>query len=474
MSLNQYQQLLTPVNEEVEETEFPYQFVTERHLHALWYEQRYFENLTTLEGHRVEVISPGIWNFEAGPDFLKASILIDGKKFNGDIEIHLNDESWYHHKHHTSTRYDNVVLHLSLWQPKKEATTVENSLGQTIPQAYFEPALTVTMERLLKLIDLDLYPYQHFLGSGKCAQSLFVDLPENEITSLLQNAAEWRLANKWETLKSRVEASNLRIGAGIALALGYKSNSETFFELFFRLLKFRHLEENQILSLALGSCGFFVEHYQKKWCHSLFYQQLNSHYEQLSSGFPFFYTISSHQVRPFNHPVRRLAYLAKLIKEPKLFQLEEIFRSIWESKPPHLLRELFQALPDYEDAYWNSHYTFEKEPREQHLALMGDSLKKEIFTNTIFPMLLYRNANPEKVLEIFSTFTAPIKGKSRYLNHRFFGDTAAGHFLKTAPKEQGAFQLHKDFCIHHEASCEGCPFVERYKKFFVKTNQSII
>lgn len=55
-------------------------------------------------------------------------------------------------------------------------------------------------------------------------------------------------------------------------------------------------------------------------------------------------------------------------------------------------------------------------------------------------------------------------GKKSYLIHRFFGNSKKGEVLSNAYAEQGAYQLHYDFCSHFEASCEGCPFVERYKK----------
>ncbi len=35
-----------------------YQFVRERHLQAMWLEQRYFRQLKTHDGHPIEVVSP--------------------------------------------------------------------------------------------------------------------------------------------------------------------------------------------------------------------------------------------------------------------------------------------------------------------------------------------------------------------------------------------------------------------------------
>src|SRR5947199_203311 len=75
-----------------------YQYVTERHLQALWLEQKYFKGLMTADQNTIEVLSPGIWNLEAGPDFLKAHLKIGQREYFGDIEIHFMDGSWQHHQ----------------------------------------------------------------------------------------------------------------------------------------------------------------------------------------------------------------------------------------------------------------------------------------------------------------------------------------------------------------------------------------
>lgn len=77
---------------EVAEKKNVYHILTERHLQAMWLEQKYFHILKTCDGRHIEVISPGIWNSEAGPDFLKAHLKIGDQEYQGDIEIHLSQE----------------------------------------------------------------------------------------------------------------------------------------------------------------------------------------------------------------------------------------------------------------------------------------------------------------------------------------------------------------------------------------------
>src|ERR1700761_5455772 len=73
--------------EGIAENVVPYPFLRERHLQAMWLEQKYFKNLTTTEGEAIIVLSPGIWNSEGGPDFLKAHLKIGHREIRGDVEL---------------------------------------------------------------------------------------------------------------------------------------------------------------------------------------------------------------------------------------------------------------------------------------------------------------------------------------------------------------------------------------------------
>ncbi len=326
----------TPISNnfhQVAETRYPYLYWTERHLQVMWWEQKYFKNLKTSENQSIEIISPGIWNAEAGPDFLKAHLRIGNKDVKGDIEIHLDNESWMQHKHHQDTRYDKVILHISLWVPHT-MKPIMNSKGEKIFQTYFENNLTISQTRILQLIDLDQYPYRKFLGSGRCAQALFNTMPDEKIYDLFRSAAEWRLTQKAHYLKGHIEDQRLIVAAGIAMALGYKRNSEEFFELFLRLLKHKDKSEKDLLSLAMGMCGFFADKYQLKWKDSALYHELSEIYSDISYLSPHSVNLSLNQVRPLNHPIRRMVYLVKLLKDPSMCSLYAEIYACWHQYWP--------------------------------------------------------------------------------------------------------------------------------------------
>lgn len=68
--------------------------------------------LTSVCGKSIEVLSPGVLNHSDGPDFLAATIRIDGITWHGSIEVHTEAKYWQQHGHHTNPSYNNVILHV--------------------------------------------------------------------------------------------------------------------------------------------------------------------------------------------------------------------------------------------------------------------------------------------------------------------------------------------------------------------------
>lgn len=459
----------------IEEQRVPYVAVTERHLQAVWLEQKYFKHLKTFDGRDVTVISPGIWNAEAGPDFKKAHLRIGGVEVKGDIEIHLSDEGWRLHKHHLDERYNEVVFHVSLWKPKvfKE---LERENGKKIELSHLEQALTIPIARVVKLIDLDLYPYHTHAGTGKCSQLLFHKLSQMEVHYFFQTAAEWRLKKKWEKLTGNGQSREEAFIEGMSMALGYKHNANAFVDLCRALKRRQEFSREELFSHALAICGYFSEPYTDRWKECLRYRELR---DKISLSAEASIPLMHHQVRPFNHPVRRILYLVNMLRDPALETLCErllrTWQACWEdwSHDPKGAKtgrkQLEGMIPVYTDLFFESHYIFGSKPSDIALPLMGKTLVHTILANVFFPLLYDSLASREnqKELEFFLTFFQQLPseetGKIEYLNKRFFGTSK----LKlNGMMEQGAYQLHRDFCLHYEASCEGCPFVGRYKEVY--------
>jgi hypothetical protein len=186
------------------------------------------------------------------------------------------------------------------------------------------------------------------------------------------------------------------------------------------------------------------------------------------------------QSRPYNHPVRRLVVLCHMISSGNFDilwdRLYEVWRARWagcstDRDYSKLHKDLLALLPDYVDPYWSHHYLFESSPAAQPLSLIGLEQRQVMFVNVVLPYLLFHlelgRVSAEELLafdSLYSVCRAPRSGKRNYLVHRFFGDTVKGKLLQRSRYEQGALQIHRDFCVHYEASCEGCPFVDRVRR----------
>lgn len=443
-----------------------YRTLTERHMQAIWLEQKYFYPLD-IGGSPIEILSPGIWNGEAGPDFLKAHISINGKEYRGDIELHLFHEGWYAHHHHHDPRYNDVILHIAFWEPANKKPIVTSN-GNEVLQAFLEPKIKISQTRLLKLIDLDLYPYRQFAGSGRCSKLLFKGLSHEKTASLFHSAALWRLRDKWERLTAAPDA----IEAGIAATLGYKHNADAFLALYHLMKQHQGGDERSLLAMALSAAGFFESHFQAKWGESAMYQNLRSMAPELKEGVK----LRLDGIRPANHPVRRLAAMAKLLASKAADTLGRRLIVLWETfwrqggddNWKRFGKELTALIPAFEDPYWERHYTFESQPQKLPVALVGNDLIKVITANVLLPYLfshINAKGNREELAafsHFYTTLQAAHTTKGTYLETRFFGDIAFDASLRKADMQQGAFQIHRDFCIHYEASCQGCPFVDRY------------
>jgi len=170
--------------------------ISERLVQCIWYDQRLNSvSLQTTDGRTVRVVFQGWWNLEAGPDFRHATLQIgDEPERTGDVEIHLRAEDWDHHGHEHDRQFNDVILHVVLWEAGS-LHTPRTRAGQIIPQLAIQHQLDCPLEQLYDELDIDSYPHNVGNHHGQCAHVLQALHPQS-LAALLDTAGEERFGPK--------------------------------------------------------------------------------------------------------------------------------------------------------------------------------------------------------------------------------------------------------------------------------------
>ena len=344
----------------------------EEFLHYIWKYKLYeTSNLLTQHQEKVEILNPGIHNFDSGPDFFNAKIKIGETVWAGNVEVHLKSSDWYHHKHDINKAYDNVILQVV----NKHDKEVQRTNGQNIPslELKFDERLLFNYEDLIKKKDeITCSNYINEIDSFTIQTSIEkltierLEQKANQIKELLTQCE-----NSWETAFYYKLANNF----------GFKLNAAPF-ELLAKSLTITYLAKHkdnlfQIEALLFGQAGFLNENDGDDY-----FVELRNEYNYLKKKFKL-KPIEKHlwkflRSRPGNFPTIRITQFAQLI-----FKSSSLFSKVIETNKIQDFYNLFEVLPS---EYWINHYVFNKESVDKKKTL-GKSAIDIIMINTIIPFL---------------------------------------------------------------------------------------
>lgn len=207
---------------------------SERRLARLWRDEGpRLPPLGCDDGTRVRVLYPGCPSSEAGPDFRDAILVTEkGRVLRGDVELHLRAAGWQAHGHHRDHRYNNVVLHVTLWPAPTGGPEARLEMGVRVPTTSLFPVLARGTRR----------------SPGPPAVPLpFAGVPQGGPAALLDQAGEARFREKVRALTRaldqaiprrtplewthRASAAQERLYQGLMEALGYARNRGPFLTL---------------------------------------------------------------------------------------------------------------------------------------------------------------------------------------------------------------------------------------------------
>jgi hypothetical protein len=379
----------------------------------------------------------------------------DEPERTGAVEIHLRAEDWQHHGHDRDRLYDDVILHVVLWEAGS-AFAPRTRHGDAIPQVVLQHQLAAPLEQLYDEIDLDAYPHNVRGHGGGCATVLNA-LPAESILALLDSAGDERFAGKTRKFSRWIH----RAGAEQAFyegwmeALGYKANKTGFRTLAQRLT----VAENRAATL-FGVANFLPTKQTDTYGKRLWSQwwKLRPDFEDKILPKE---TWRLHGIRPANHPHRRLGAAVALLKRHANL-LEKVLGAIETDGDPAKL--FLQAR----DEYWSRHFTLGGKTQRQPVELIGASRAEEIIANIVLPFVaaLGDDRLHEKAKARYDALrTTSTNSLVRLAGQQLFDSAVAGKLAKTTRQQQGLMQVFQDFCLNDKSACRHCQFPELARRW---------
>lgn len=229
-------------------------------LHYIWERCLWagFEQQTT-DGKKVEILSVGTHNHDAGPDYSSARICIDGKEWVGNIEIHVCSSDWVKHRHHLDKAYDTVILHVVRTADKP----IYNSRGELVPQC----ALNYPSDKdYLSALFESAQQMDSAISRIGCAEQLLREpnlLTEGWRKTLLKKRLECKRASIMRLLEITKGSWEHALYISLARNFGFHTNSLPFEQLAINTpLSYLQKHRNslfQLTALLMGQAGLIED-----------------------------------------------------------------------------------------------------------------------------------------------------------------------------------------------------------------------
>ena len=304
-------------------------------LHYIWQRElfRSFSQSTT-DGRRIEVLSVGMHNTDAGPDFTNVRLRIEEtpgvfREWCGNVEMHLQSSDWYRHRHHLDAAYDNVILHVVRHADKAVFTT----RGEAVMQCELQyPA----HRDYLSLLIADARLMDSAYATRRCAQHLLQDpgfLTLGWRQTMLSRRLECKADSIHRLLAYTTNSWEQALYISLAHAFGFHTNGVPFEQLAISTpLSYLQKHRNSLMQLTailLGQSGLLAAD-----------DELYKEYAFLRAKFsltpmePSMWKLA--RIRPQNAPQTRIRQFARL-----LYQSEFLFSKMMETNDVEALRMLF-------------------------------------------------------------------------------------------------------------------------------------
>ncbi len=473
----------------------PYGVVGEDVVRGIWFGGHHKRILATEDGRRLEVMSPGGWNVEAGPDFRHAELMVEQQGIvRGDVEVHVLASDWARHGHDKNPAYDAVALHVCLRNdtPHEYAT---NSQGQRVPQLALENRLTSDLAELQEALAQQDYPAGADTDAGLCRKHRHDRGAGSDwLGKLLDFAGDERMLGKARRFESALQAKPFDqvLYEGLMEGLGYKSNAAPCLQLA-RLAPLDYLRRRtegaeagaaraEAVQAALFGVAALLPSPDLDTDEETrdYVARLHGHWASMKGDFKR-QIMDAHVwqfsgCRPINYPPRRIAAMGCLVAQHAATGLGQAMLRCFEAgagangsrqRARAVLKEVSAVFAACTDPYWDTRYQFAGKRLAAPRRLVGDDRCAILVVNVLVPILLQyarQHATPELEERVHAVFTHCRKlaadSITRFMARRILAtDEERRRCITGARRQQGLHQIYQDFCKRDDLDCTQCLLV---------------
>ena len=410
-------------------------------LHFIW-KYKFFNplGLRTFDGEILQIMTTGIHNMDAGPDFHQSKIKIGETIWAGNVEIHLKSSDWLNHHHDIDKAYDNVILHV-VWENDVEIKRTDKTI---IPVLELRNIIDKTIIENYDQLRQNNYwiPCENHLAN--------VDdfIKQQTLDRMMME----RLEDKANIINEiyQLNKGNWEDTFYITLAksFGFKVNSLPL-EILAKQLSQNILAKHKNNSLQIEALIFGVSGLLERKFIDIYPNQLKTEFDFLKKKYQLINLDASlwkfSKTRPDNFPTIRLSQFAALV-----IKSSHLFSQIIDIKKQSDYVKLFEDLQV--NNYWEKHFMFDKEVDKKSINL-GKSSIEIILINAISPLLFFYGKQIgnkqfiDRALEILEN----IKPESNIITKGF---KERGLSVQNSFDSQAVIHLKKNYC--DQKKCLDC------------------
>lgn len=405
---------------------------SEAEMHAIWNALRFDRaKLTTTNGQIISILNPGEHNHDQGPDFLNATIEVDGIRMSGHIELHLNSNQWYSHGHHFDFHYNPVVLHVVL---KTNGKPILRQDGTQIPEIAIGD----------RLLGHGIIKPKHKSPCFPIGKTKLPSQPEKWLEELGMQRLERKAKILLKELHYNRNDWSQSLWKGIASTLGGQVNGVQFSEIAkianWNLIRKYTFSSQMLEAMLFGIAGQLESRTLDSYQESLKtnWEFLKAKHQLIGRTIP----LKFHRMRPASMPLGRISQLASIAQN-----FSPICQLISQGMP-----EAFLHTPISGSNYWKKRISFGSQTINGNFEL-GYEMRKRIYVNILHPMqfLLIRTHNPSYLADSHFQKLTEFPPEHNQITRKL---GSIGLIGKNALQSQGIIELDKTLC--QQSRCFDC------------------